>query len=103
TEQAQRDYEGVDVENDAHIFYNEDGIHLEPIFSTPNQYGKFLGLIPWRKSGTFTLQPKPDTREDPIWLVLYEVHDLNTNPWFQTLDDVKAYFKSRGVPVEQPD
>lgn len=102
--EAQRNYEGIDVESDAFIFYDEDGNYLKPHFIVPNKTGRLLGLFPWVKSGIFELVPTKNTdsfREDPIWLKLYESQQINPNPWFKTLDEVKQYLRDKGVKVER--
>lgn len=101
-EEAQRNYEGVDVENGVFVFYNSRGVYLEPRFTVPNKYGKFLWIFDWSTSGVYDLAPNPLAPEDPIWLALFETHALNPNRFFKTLDEVKAYLKSNGAVVDKP-
>lgn len=99
--EAQRCYEGVDVESGVYDFYNDQGVYLEPRFIVPNRYGKFLWLFDWSTSGVFELIPRPEELEKPIWLALSETNILNPNTFFKTMDDVKAYFIAKGVAVDQ--
>ncbi|MEZ0223519.1 MAG: hypothetical protein ACAH83_03115 [Alphaproteobacteria bacterium] len=100
--EAQRAYEGVDVEGGVFVFYNDRGVYLEPRFTVPNRYGKFLWLFDWSSSGVYELVPNPGAPEDPIWLALFETHSLNPNRFFKTLDEVKACLKSNGAVVDRP-
>ncbi|MGK0190564.1 MAG: hypothetical protein ACI9R3_006393 [Verrucomicrobiales bacterium] len=45
---AQREYEGVDVEGEVYEFYDFSGCPARPVFTTPNKYSSFLGLFPER-------------------------------------------------------
>lgn len=100
--EAQRNYEGVDVESGVCVFYDERGVYLEPRFTVPNRYGKFLWLFDWSSSGVYELVPNPAAREDPIWLVLFETQILNPNRFFKTIDEVKARLRENGAVVEKP-
>ena len=95
-------YEGVDVESGTVLFYRDDGMYLEPVFTTPNRYGRFLGLFPWSASGTYRLAPQPDTAEDPLWLMLFEHELLEPALGFTTKEQLKAHLASRGAIVERP-
>ena len=56
---AQRQFEGIDVESGVVHFYDESGTYLEPRFSVPNRTGKWLGILSWVESGAFHLVPNP--------------------------------------------
>ena len=88
---AFREYEGIDVES---------GVYLEPRFTTPNRSGKWLGLIQWVHSGTYELVPNPSAEADTFALALYETSVLEPNPWFDSLDALKATLAARGVVVD---
>lgn len=90
--EAQRNYEGVDVESGVYAFYDAKGAPLRPLFTTPNKYGKCLWLISWSSSGVFDLVAGAAQGQDPIDVALLEVRVLNPNPYFGTLDEVRAYF-----------
>jgi len=99
-EQAQIAYEGVDVESGVVKFYRRDGTFLEPVFTSPNRRGKFLGLFPWVTSGFYKLVPNPTTAEDPFALALFETSRLNANPWFSSVEALKLALAQEGVDVE---
>jgi hypothetical protein len=98
-EDAIREYEGIDVESEVVRFYDESGVYLEPRFTTPNRSGTWLGLIRWVESGAYQLVPNAAADTDSIALALHETSTLQPNPWFATLDDVKAALTARGVAV----
>ena len=100
--EAQRNYEGVDVESGVCAFYDETGVYLEPRFTVPNKYGKFLWIFDWCSSGVYELIPNPRTTEDPLWLALFETSSLSPNKYFKTMDEVKTYLKSKGAVVDKP-
>ena len=64
--EAIRANEGIDVEDRVVHFYDENGVYLEPRFSTPNRRGKLFGLIGWVQSGVYELVANPDADEDPF-------------------------------------
>jgi hypothetical protein len=43
--------------------------------------------------------PEPSPSGDPIALALHETSILEPNPWFATLDELKAALAPRGVNV----
>jgi hypothetical protein len=96
---AIRQYEGIDVESGVVRFYDESGVYLEPRFTTPNRSGKWLRLVRWVESGAYQLVPNPSADTDSITLALHETSILQPNPWFATLDELKAALASRGVNV----
>ena len=96
---VQRDYEGVDVENQVVRFYNELGVCLEPRFIVANRSGRVLGLIHWVTSGVFELVPNANAAQDSFALALYEANSLVPNRWFDSLEQLKYELSARGVPV----
>jgi len=89
--EAVREYEAIDVESGAVRFYDEDGGVLQPRFTTPNRRVR---------SAAYELVPNPGADEDPIALALYETQSLWPNPWFQSLEQLKATLAAKGVAVE---
>ncbi len=76
-------------------FFDENGSTLEPRFPKPNKKGRNLGIFSWVESGEYELIPSPRVNEQEIFLALLETSKLESNPWFKSLDDVKAYLESR--------
>lgn len=94
-QEARRNYEGIDVERGSFRFFDEHGAPLEPRFTQPNRTGRLLGIISWVESGDFELVPAPASGEDNIFEHLLEVNQLEPNPWFKDLDEVKRFLTSR--------
>jgi hypothetical protein len=94
-EEVRRNCEGIDVENKVFRFFDENGNHLEPRFTSPNRKGRDLGIFSWVESGEYELIPSPSAYEDDIFLWLLKTTGLESNSWFETLDDVKGYLESR--------
>jgi hypothetical protein len=97
---AIRDFEGIDVESGVVHFYSESGVYLKPRFITPNRHGKILGLFGWVESGTYELVEDPLSKEDSFALALFETHLLDPNPWFSSIDQLKASLHARGMVVD---
>jgi hypothetical protein len=91
-EEAQRNYEGIDVENEVYQFFDETGIYLEPQFTEPNKTGRFLGILSWVESGQFELVSNTETDED-INLYLAETSEINPNPYFSSLEEVRQFLQ----------
>lgn len=94
---ATRAHEGVDVESGTVHFYSEQGIPLAPHFTAPNARGRWLGLFPWVSSGAYQLVPGVPGDADTFALALVEAVALAPNPWFASLDELKAELRRRGV------
>ena len=93
-EDAQK-YEGIDVESDVFIFYDEKGVYLKPIFTTPNKVKSIFGLFKTVESGEYILVPEQnDTDSDSIDIMLAETVALEQNKWFQSLDEVRRFITS---------
>ena len=93
-EEAQRNYEGIDVEDGVYQFFDVTGSYLEPRFIEPNKTGRFLGIVSWVESGQFELIPNTETDED-INLYLAETSEINPNPYFSSLEEVRQFFKKK--------
>ena len=94
--EARREYEGVDVEAGVVQFYDDQGAALQPRFSVPNRSGRTLGLIPWVESGVYELVPAADPGIDSFALALAEAVSLSPNPWFSSLEALRAHVRTRG-------
>jgi hypothetical protein len=101
TAEAQRRYEGIDVEGETVRFYDETGTYLEPIFKTPNRTGKILNVLGWIASGTYDLVPNPNTDQDSFALALFETSTLAPNRWFSSIEHLKSELLSQGVQYRQ--
>lgn len=99
--EANRKHEGIDVENGSVIFYSDEGVWLEPHFTTPNRHGKFLGLFRWSESGVYKLLPpsKEAGSQNPIGAKLAGTTLLNANQWFKSLDELKEHLRNKGAAV----
>ncbi len=95
--EARSKYEGIDVEAGVVTFFDEKGAPLEAVFSVPNRRGKTLGLIPWVESGVFDLAPAVRHDGDSFALALSEAVALAPNPWFRTLDELRAHARQLGI------
>lgn len=95
--EIRRDFEPVDVENLVVEFYGEDGRPLEPVFTRPNRRHKILGFLVSLEQGEFELRPTQDSSRDSIEVMLAETVALEPNPFFGSLEEVRAYLKKREV------
>ena len=100
--EAQREFEGIDVESGTVRFYDESGVYLEPRFRVPNRSGKLLGVLGWMESGVYELVPNPDAQEDSFALALHETGILQPNRWFSSLEELKTALAARGIEVKLP-
>jgi hypothetical protein len=98
--EAQRQYEGIDVEGGIVRFYDETGMYLEPIFKTPNRTGKILGVLGWVASGTYDLVSNPSADQNSFALALFETVTLAPNRWFSSIEHLKSELSIQGVQVE---
>jgi hypothetical protein len=94
---ATRAHEGIDVESGTVHFYSGQGMPLAPRFTAPNARGRWLGLFPWVSSGAYQLVPAASSEVDPFELALREAVALAPNPWFSSLEELKAALRQRGV------
>ena len=87
---VQREWEGLDVESQAVVFYDERGTWLKPEFTTPNTRSLF-GLVVG--SGHYRLIPtaKAPPEIDPIDVALSEAAGVTPNPHFESVDDIRRH------------
>lgn len=86
TEDAAVSYaEGIDVEDGVWLFFNATGNPLEPVFSSPNERGRFSVL-----SGKYSLVPTLSSNKEGLLELLPEVSGVEGVP---PLDDVEAVRK----------
>jgi hypothetical protein len=91
--EAQRQYEALDVESDVYRFYDGDGTPLEPVFPDRHER-RVLGMRVGEELGNFILRPA-GPNADSIEVALEETNVLNGNPWFQSLEQIRAHFSAR--------
>lgn len=101
--EAQREHEGIDVENGIVEFYSEDGVWLEPVFVEPNRRGDLLFGFGWVESGSFRLEPRPERLDRPIWRALARHPHAGELGAFPSIGDLRAHLAGRGVQVNPPD
>lgn len=92
--EARRNYEPIDVESDVIVFYAEDGTWLKPVFTKPNRY-RFFGFV--LEQGEYDLAPDPnlDSTVDPFDVALAESVALEPNPYFASLDELRAHVNTQ--------
>jgi len=95
-EDAQRNHEGIDVENGDVRFFDEAGCSLEVVFTQENRRTKLLGVVEIVQQGQFTVRPaaSPDPTEFRSQ-VLRDVAYLHPNRWFASLDALRERFSGR--------
>jgi hypothetical protein len=76
--------EGIDVEAGVWLFWNEDGLPLQPDFLTPNQHDRFSV-----SSGVYRLLPKQSGNS--LAEMLGGIHYMDPNPFFLSLAAVKVH------------
>lgn len=101
-EDAALAYEGIDVGSEVVVFYDDSGNYLKPVFSEPNQYGSFLGLIKWCRSGVYELKIDNASCNEPLWMALAESSSIESSNNFKTIEQLKTHLAARGVLVECP-
>lgn len=88
--QANREYEAVDVENGEYTFVDERGFVLKPAFGTPTKKKRF-SLFSVADSGSFTLQPTTEKREDLLARLRRGEYLVDVGPTpIRTLDDLRS-------------
>jgi len=70
----------ADVASEVVVFYDTDGVWLEPVFSR--------GI----KAFTLRRNTTPDASVDSLGLALFEATTLAPNPYFGSLDELRARF-----------
>ena len=92
-EDARREWEPIDVESGAVVFYDDDGTWLKPDFVKPNQRWLF-GLIV--TEGKYKLVRSATPPEiDPIDLALSEAIGLKPNTNFASIDAIARHIRYR--------
>ena len=90
---AKREYEGIDVEAGTYQFFNENGISLNPIFSKPTKhYKELFGLFHSVQSGEYDLIVSNDIDNNLFQKKLLKVEFLNENKWFKSLDEIREKY-----------
>jgi hypothetical protein len=89
--EVRRDFEAVDVENLVVEFYDDKRRPLEPVFTRPNRRRRFLGFFESLEQGEFELRPTQDPTWDPIEAMLDQAVTLEANPFFNSLEEVRAH------------
>lgn len=99
-EVAGKTYDGADVQSGVFQFYDEYGRYLEPRFIAPTiRTRRIFGMFTSFESEIFDLAPMANADMDTIGLCLHEARFVKSNRWFDTLDDVRQFFKTRGVSL----
>ncbi len=101
TEDACREFEGIDVESGVVIFFGESGTPLRPVFTEPNRQGRSF-LVEWVVSGAYRLDTDPGAEQDPLWLALLEASHLEPNSLFKSLDELRRHLAENGAIVDPP-
>ena len=87
--QANRDWEGIDVEEGAIQFYAEDGEPLAPFFAQPNRRRRLFWRLRTVESRPFKLQRLAGAGRDSFDAALGKAVALKPNPWFSSLEEVR--------------
>ena len=78
-----------DVASEGIIFYDEDGVWLEPVVTMRRRW---LGLRESIDSFTLRRNPAPGPSIDPVGLALFESSGLAPNPYVKSLDELRTRF-----------
>ena len=89
--------EGIDVESGVWDFYGDNGEPLTPVFISPNKtsshlFGLFSTVV---SSQNFDLEPVAGSIEPNLSACLSLDTPIAPNPWFSSVDDVRAYLEAR--------
>ena len=79
----------ADVASEVVVFYDTDGVWLEPVFSR--------GI----KAFTLRRNTTPDASVDSLGLALFEATSLAPNPYFGSLDELREGFPSTKRKTER--
>ena len=93
-EDAQREYEAIDVENGEYRFYNYLGHPLSVSMTRPVEHGTFLGLFKTVAGGEFTLVEGSVDSAKELRALLPTLSELLKNPWFPTVDSLTVYLST---------
>jgi hypothetical protein len=78
-----------DVASEVIIFYDEDGVWLEPLVTMRRRW---LGLRETIDSFTLRRNASPGPGIDPVGLALFESSSLAPNPYVTSLDELRTRF-----------
>ena len=84
--------EGLDVEAATWLFWTADGSPLEAEFITPNRRGWFSV-----QSGTYRLVPASPDHHAGLDEALDEILQLEPNPFFQSLPQVREHLAQKNA------
>ena len=90
--EAKRQWEPIDVESRAVVFYGEDGAYLEPVFTTPNTHSCF-GMVLTQGEFELVRREPPPAGIDPIAVALAEAAGIEPNPHFASIGALRAHLK----------
>jgi hypothetical protein len=88
--EAKRQWEPIDVESRAVVFYAEDGTYLEPVFTTPNKTSLF-GLVLTQGQYDLVRSEAAPPEIDPIEIALDEAAGVEPNPHFDSVEAVRRH------------
>jgi hypothetical protein len=75
------------------------------VFDVPVTERRFLGVFKIGDSGKYHLEVGDSNHPlfvDPLWVSLLEAVELEPNPHFASLEQLKAALRSSGVQVDPP-
>lgn len=104
-EQAIQGCEGIDVQSCVWWFYDETGRPLVPVFDAPVAEKRLFGVLKLVDSGKYHLEPADSSHPlyvDPLWVSLLEAVELEPNPHFASLEQLKAALRASGAQVDPP-
>ncbi len=91
---ARTNYEGIDVENNEYVFFNQNGAYLKPIFTEPNKINRYLfGVFCTIQSGVFELVEAPDECKQTFQALLEKQPLLNENDFFNNLEEIREKYE----------
>lgn len=79
----------ADVASEVIVFYDEDGVWLEPLVTTRRRW---LGLGETIDGFTLRRNAAPGPGIDPLGLALLEASSLTPNKYVKSLDELKARY-----------
>ena len=92
-QEARKNYESIDVESGVYEFFDAQGVRLQPVFTVPNKYSKWLfGLFKTMESGVYNLETSKEATGDSFLTMLEETIALNPNKWFSSLEEIKSKY-----------
>ena len=99
---AKREWEPIDVESRAVVFYDADGTWLEPHFVKPNKTS-FFRLISNRGDYQLVRSPERPPEIDSIGVALDEAAGIEPNPSFSSLESLRQYLLAQrmGMRVDE--